>query len=163
MYADFLIDDNGDLVIQECIKEVKSQKVSFYFSKYKSQKINFFIQNETHDNVKNNSTLKLSFEVNKKNNEIKAIVCKKLDADAQLLRIQLNTVLNELPYRKEEGSKICLFRHMNIDNQNLQLLKTYLTSFLQDYLINPSIKITPIIPDIFSISDTILWTIYYDV
>ena len=72
MYADFSMTDTGDIFITEDNPN-KELKVSILYSKYKGQKISFYIRGLASEKTIDNRTLKVSFDMFNKTNEIKFI------------------------------------------------------------------------------------------
>ena len=144
MYTDLEISNTGDLLFEEDDPiDDKSQKISFYISKYKGQKLRFSTSGIPQK--KNINAIKISFTINNSKDTIRMKIIKNLDELSQFLYIQLKDVLGEDPIRENDGSKLSMFKHDEINETNLKILNIYLQNFLSQYLTNPSVKLTPVI------------------
>lgn len=145
MFVDFAVNKTGDILFTENNINYKPLNIKFNISKTISQKISFNIEEDSEDIHNSKDYLKVSFLIEKDSNTVPNLIYKDKDALAQLISLQLKDVLGELPYRIDNGSKLCLFKHENITPEILNYMKIYLESFLKKYLQNPNVTITPII------------------
>lgn len=143
MYTDFEINDTGDLIFKEDDNFNKSIKISFFYSKFKGQKIRFSTRGFPDKQIEN--AIKVSFTIDSNKDVVKINTVKDLDELSQFLYIQLKDVLGEDSIRENDGSKLSMFRHDEINETNLKILKIYLQNFLSQYLTNPIVNLTPII------------------
>lgn len=142
MYIDFAINETGDLIFEESSRF--PLKLSFNYSKYKGQKISFYTRKNS-DIEKDNRTLKISFDINSRKNEVAMILKKSYAELGQFIFIQLKDVLGEIKNDEEDGSRLEIFRHENINDETLDAMKIYLENFLSSIISNPTVELTPII------------------
>lgn len=145
MFVDFAINKTGDLLFSENNTNHSPLNIKFNISKTKNQKISFYIEEDLSNNDESKNSLKVSFLIEKNTNAFSALVHKDKEELTQLISLQLKDVLGELDYSKNNGSKLCLFKHENINDETIKYMKIYLESFLTKYLQNPQVKITPLI------------------
>lgn len=144
MYADFSMTDTGDILITEDNPN-KELKISFLYSKNKGQKISFYIRGLASEKNIDNRTLKVSFDIFNKTNEIKFKTKKGIEELGQYIYIQLKDTLGEIEEDSEDGSQLSYFIHENINESSLKALKIYLENFLSNIITNPRVELTPII------------------
>lgn len=139
-YVDFAINDTGDLLFTKRDDKYKPFNIKFNIAKTKVQKISFLTSpfEETHH--KSNDYLKVSFIIEDIENKTTSLVYKDTDVLTQLIAIQLNGTVGELPYRTDDGSKLSTYKHQNINKDFLSNLESYLTSFLSGYISSPVVK-----------------------
>ena len=145
MYVDLAINETGDLLFEEKPKiSFPTQKIQFNLSKNsRAVKINFALSCESQP-IQSNNSLKISFNI-QESNQIIASTCKNNELIAQMIRNILQTDLYELPERQDFGSKANSYKHMNINGENIKNFKSYLSSVLSNYILNPEIEIYPTI------------------
>jgi hypothetical protein len=144
-YVDFAINDSGDLLFSKRDDKYKSLNIKFNISKTKVQKISFLTTTDGEVHHKSDNYLQLSFTIEDVDNKTTSIVYKDDTSLAQLISLQLKDTLGELSYRTDDGSKLSLYKHQNINKDTLRALESYLQTFLADYLYNPIVKATPVI------------------
>ena len=145
MYVDFAINNTGDLVFAKRDDKYKSLNIKFNLTKTKVQKISFLTSPSDDVNHGSDNYLKISFMIENVENKTSSVVYKDTTAIAQLIAIQLKGTVGELPYRTDDGSKMSLFKHQNINDKNLRNLESYLETFLADYIFNPSVTAKPVL------------------
>lgn len=145
MIADLSLTSTGDLILKDKPESIKKQKITFNLSKTNCQKININFINVENAQHNSNNYLKIDFMFNDDKQKIIADTAIDTEALIQLLKINLNTVIGELPERKSFGSKLTLFRHANINDNTLGDLERYTEKVLSEYLNNVKVKAKPII------------------
>lgn len=143
MYVDFAVNNNGDIMFSECNTDYSTLNLKFTLSNTKTQKITFAIDKVQEVGHLSDDYMKISFMLKNNDKTFSTMVYKGDEALAQLIALQLKSTLGELLYRTDDGSKLSLFKHENINPTTLSILETYLTNYLQDYLYNPIVKATP--------------------
>lgn len=145
MYVDFAINSTGDLLFTKSDDNYKPLNIKFNISNTKVQKIMFSTNSNNEVKHQSDNYLKISFLLENIKNKSTAFNYKDKDALTQLITLQLKTPLGELPYRTEDGSKLILFKHQNINENVLDELQVYMQSFLSSYILDPVVIAKPII------------------
>jgi phage baseplate assembly protein W len=142
-YADFAINETGDLLFMNRNDKYTALKIKFNISQTKAQKISFLT--EESNNILHNSDnyLKIMFDIEDAQSKTTILAYKDDDALSQLIAVVLNEAKGELPYRTDEGSELSTYKHKNINSVLLSNLENYLKSFLSSYLNNPSVTAKP--------------------
>lgn len=141
---DFAITKNGDLLFQEQEKSSNPLMIKFSLSKTKALRVNFDLMDFLP--IKESDTaLKLSFNVERKRANKTVTIYKDNEAKAQMIELNLKTVLGELPLRNNFGSSLSIVKHNNIDERSLSLVKRIILNVVSKYLYDPKVEVEPII------------------
>lgn len=145
MYTDLKLNSNGDLIFNEIDNSYRKQKILFNITDTKTQKIKFNFYNCTGATHRSNNYLKVDFEIKKDVIKYVATTLKDNEAKSQLIAIKLQTVFGELPKRNEFGSELSKFKHLNINDSNINKISSHLYELLKDDVDNLTIHIEPYI------------------
>lgn len=140
---DLLLTSNGDISFKSINDYNNTLKISFFKSKIKGLKIDFYIEKAPQP-IRSKNSLMISFNYNTiKNNKI-AMEVNKEAALIQLLSIKLKTSLGELPERKNIGSKLETIIHEDLyDKAVIKNVENIIYNCIRDLIEEPQIIIEP--------------------
>lgn len=141
--TDFLLSPNGDIMFSEVNSESNRLILNFYKCNTKVLKIDFDMEGYG-DELPNNNTLTITFDVNAIKYNKRADLVK---SDAYLMQqilMRLKTSLGELPMREEIGSMVETVMHKDIRDQAIHSkLEKIIGDAISDLMVDYSVKVVP--------------------